>query len=160
MSSETITHRLADTEAFCPCCNGTLHEMSKEVHRELKIIPAQVSVVENVQFVYGCRFCERNDTRGPVITASMPAQAFPGSIASPSAVAYVMTQKYVDSQPLYRQEQQFQRLGINLSRQTLANWMIAGAERWIGALYGHLHTRLLEQDIAYADETTSGRRSC
>jgi hypothetical protein len=54
-----------------------------------------------------------------------------------------MSQKYVDSLPLYRQEQQFLRLGIDLSRQTLANWMIAGAERWLTPLYDYMHTELL-----------------
>ena len=84
----------------------------------------------------------------------MPAPVLPGSLVSPSAMAYIMTQKYVESMPLYRQEKQFARLGIELSRQTLANWMIQGAEQWLEPLYKRMHEHLLKQDILHADETT------
>lgn len=58
-----------------------------------------------------------------------------------------MSQKYVDSQPLYRQEQQFARLGLALSRQTLANWMIYGSEQWLSLLTERMRAHLLEKDI-------------
>ena len=64
-----------------------------------------------------------------------------------------MNQKYVDSLPLYRQEQQLERLGIELSRQTLANWMIRGAD-WLDRIYDRLHEELIKLDIIHADETT------
>ncbi|WP_042228390.1 IS66 family transposase, partial [Paenibacillus popilliae] len=67
----------------------------------------------------------------PIVTAPMPRPAYPGSLASPSAMAHVMCQKYVSSQPLYRQEHEWTRLGYPLSRQTMANWMIYGAEHWL-----------------------------
>lgn len=56
--------------------------------------------------------------------------------------------------PLYRQEQQFARFGVLLSRQTLANWMLHGANRWLSILYGRMKVHLLEQPILHADETT------
>ena len=84
----------------------------------------------------------------------MPAPVLPGSLVSPSLMAHVMSQKYVESMPLYRQEKQFLRLGVELSRQTLANWMLQGADRWLGLLYNLLHDQLLEQEILHADETT------
>lgn len=84
----------------------------------------------------------------------MPLPVLPGSLVSPSAMAYIMTQKYVESMPLYRQEQQLARLGVELSRQTLANWMIQGADRWLSPLYARMHKHLLAQDILHADETT------
>lgn len=65
-----------------------------------------------------------------------------------------MTQKYVDSQPLYRQEQQFVRMGLTLSRQTMANWMIYGADKWLSLLTNRMKEHLLSQDILHADETT------
>lgn len=69
-------------------------------------------------------------------------------------MAYVMSQKYVDSLPLYRQEKQFQRLGVELSRQTMANWMIAGSERWLAPLYEYMHKELVKLNTLSADETT------
>jgi transposase len=128
--------------------------MSTEVRQELKIIPAQVKVVKHVRYVYSCRRCEREDITTPIVTAPMPSPVLPGSLVSPSLMAYIMSQKYVESMPLYRQEQQFARLGIELSRQTLANWMLYGANRWLTLLYDRMHEYLLKQDILHADETT------
>jgi transposase len=65
-----------------------------------------------------------------------------------------MNGKYVDGLPLYRQEQQFSRLGVELSRQTMANWVIQGADRWLAPLYDRLYQHLLKRDILQADETT------
>ncbi len=150
---ETIEYHLSEEEQVCPCCHGALHAMSTEIRQELKIIPAEIKVVKHVRHVYSCRRCEWEATETPVITASMPKSAAPGSLASPSMLAYIMSQKYVEAMPLYRQEQQFARLGVTLSRQTLANWMIHGASRWLQLLYDRMRAHLLTQDILHADET-------
>jgi transposase len=47
-----------------------------------------------------------------------------GSFASPEAVVHLITQKFVLGVPLYRQEQDWTRQGIPLSRQTMSNWLI------------------------------------
>ena len=151
---ETVEYRLPPEEQVCSCCGESLHEMSTEVRQELKVIPAQVSVIRHVRYVYACRRCQKEDIQTPIVTAPMPAPVLPGSIASPSAVAYIMSQKYVQGLPLYRQEQQLSRLGVDLSRQTMANWMIQGANRWLVPLYDRMHKHLLKQDILHADETT------
>lgn len=151
---EVIEYRLTDEEQVCPQCNGHLHEMSKEVRKELQIIPAQVKVVEHVRLVYACRNCQKNDEKTPVITASIPAPVLPGSFVSPSLMAFVMNRKFVEAIPLYRQEQQFKNYGIDLSRQTLANWITHGSNDWLKFLYDRMHQHLLEQDILHADETT------
>ena len=151
---ETVEYRLPLEEQVCSCCSNELHEMSTEVRQELKVIPAQVSVVRHVRYVYGCRHCEKEGTKTPIITAPMPAPVLPGSLVSPSMMAYVMTQKYVDGMPLYRQEQSWFRLGIALSRQTMANWIIQGSDRYLQDIYNRLHEHLLLRDIAQADETT------
>ena len=151
---ETIEYRLAEEEQFCPCCAGALHPMSTEIRKELKIVPAEVKVVEHVRHIYACRQCEQDEIRTPILTAPMPAPVVPGSLVSPSMMAYVMNNKYVDSLPLYRQEQQFQRLGVELSRQTMANWMIAGSERWLAPMVDYMHKELVKRDMLSADETT------
>ncbi|WXJ94639.1 IS66 family transposase ISCde1 [Neomoorella carbonis] len=68
-------------------------------------------------------------------------------------MAYIMNQKYGEDLPLYRQEQQFASLGIELSRQTLANWVLHGANNWLTLIYDRLHEYLLKEDILHADET-------
>ena len=151
---ETIEYRLSDEERVCSCCGGELHEMSTEVRQELKIIPPQVNVVKHVRHVYACRRCERKDVKTPIVTAPMPNPVLPKSLASPSSMAYIMSQKYVKGMPLYRQEQYLARFGIELSRQTLANWMVKGSELWLHPLYQRMHEHLLEQNILHAGETT------
>ncbi|MGI6284869.1 IS66 family transposase [Neomoorella humiferrea] len=151
---EVVEHRLSEEEQVCPACGGPLHEMSTEIRQELKIIPAQVKVVKHVRYVYSCRRCEREEISTPVVTAPMPVPVLPGSPVSPSLLAYIMTQKYGAGLPLYRQEQQFKGLGIDLSRQTMANWVLHGANTWLTHIYDRLHEHLLKRDILHADETT------
>ena len=150
---ETIEYRLPEEEQFCPCCQSALHEMSTETRQELKIVPAQASIVRHQRYVYACRRCEREGTRVPVITAPMPKPPISGSLASASAIAYIMNGKYVDGLPLYRQEQGLKRIGIELSRQSMANWVIKSAESWFEPYYDRLHQLLLERNILYGDET-------
>ena len=149
---ETVEYRLPEHECVCPHCDGALHEMSKEIQRELKITPPEVSVVEPTCYVYSCRHCESNHIETPILTAPMPDPVISGSLASPSALAYIMSQKFVDGLPLYRQEKQLQRFGVELSRQTMANWMLRGAQ-WLDVLHDRLHHELLQRDVLHADET-------
>ncbi|UNO48713.1 IS66 family transposase [Alicyclobacillus acidoterrestris] len=151
---ERIEYRLSEDERVCPCCGECMHEMSSEIRKELKIIPAQKIVIEHVQIIYSCRPCERNGTETPVVKAKMPRPAFPGSLASPSAVAYIMDKKYGDGMPLYRLEQQFARQGMPLSRQTMANWVLTGANQWLQKIYERMHRELLRCKYLHADETT------
>lgn len=151
---ETVEYNLSPEERVCPNCGETMHEMSVEVRQELKVIPAQVKLVKHVRHVYSCRRCEREGTSTPVVTAPAPAPVIPGSLASPSAVAHIMNQKYVEGLPLYRQEQQLSSLGIELSRQTMANWMVYTSDKWLAPLYDRMREHLLRRDILQADETT------
>lgn len=148
---ERHEHHLEDQS--CPQCHGQLHVIRQEVSKQLKVIPAQVVVVEDVYDICGCRNCEQIQIHTPIIKAESAKRAIPGSIASSSMISYVMEQKYVNSMPLYRQEQQFKRWGVELSRQNLANWMIKGAE-WLEHLYNRMHELLVQNDILHADETT------
>lgn len=150
---ETIEYHLSEDEQICNC-GKSMHIMSKQVRKELKIVPAQVNVVEHVQMVYGCRNCENNGIETTIKTASMPKPALPGGMASASAVAHIMTEKFVKGVPFYRQEQEWKRMGIEISRQDMANWIIKSSERWLKILYERMREHLLKRDIIHADETT------
>ena len=78
----------------------------------------------------------------------------PGSFASAEAVAYLATQKFVMYSPLYRLEQEFNRQGLKLSRQTMANWLLKVSEKWLQSVYDVLHKRLCREPVLHADETT------
>lgn len=149
---EEIEYPLPEEEQVCPQCAGALHKMGHDERREVKVIPAQFVLVIHKRAKYACRHCNQNEIKTPIRTASAPDTAFPGSLASPSLVAYLMRRKFVDAMPLYRQETSLAHEGFPLSRQTMANWMLAGAD-WLEKLYGRMHALLLERTILHADET-------
>ena len=79
----------------------------------------------------------------------------PHSLASAGSVAEVITQKYVNSVPLYRQEEIWKNLGIELSRATMSNWVIYGAENYLMPIVNLLKDKLLTRDLMHIDETTT-----
>jgi transposase len=152
---EIVEHILPENERICPCCGGELHDMGKEtVRRELKLIPAKAVAVEHVRHAYACRYCEKTGISVPILKAPVPKSVIPASFATPEALAHVITQKFMMGIPLYRQEQEWKRQGVELSRQTLSNWLIRGTEAWLLPLYEAMKRLLLQRDVLHADETT------
>lgn len=151
-----IEYHLSDEEMVCSCCGNQRHVIRQEISREIAVVPAQCFVNVHVQDVCGCRHCESHgDGSQPVIvTAPKPNRAFPGSIASPSAVAHVIEEKYVMGVPLYRQEQQWARRGVGLSRQNMSNWIQHAAQNWFQPIYDRMQETLLGENIIMADETS------
>jgi hypothetical protein len=88
---EAIEHVLPESERLCQECGGEMHVMGHDCRREIEIIPAQVKVVEHRQEIYSCRNCERTNDHVPIVKAPMPEPVIKGSLASPSAVAHIMT---------------------------------------------------------------------
>jgi len=126
--------------------------MGKDVRRELKLIPAQAVIVEHVRHVYACRDCEKDSYGVPIIKAPVDEPVIKGSFASPEAIAHIMTQKFEMGSPLYRQEQEWNRNGISLSRQTMSNWLIKASEDWLEPIYDVFHEILLKQKALHADD--------
>lgn len=151
---EVVEYDLPTNEQVCVTCDGALHVMGRDSRRELKIIPAKAIIVEHVQKVYACRSCERDSVSVPIRKAPVPPPVIKGSFASPEAIAHIMTQKFVMGAPLYRQEQDWNRHGIKLSRQTMSNWLIRATEDWLEPTYNELRRRLLAYEVLHADETT------
>ena len=142
-----------DEDRNCPYCNTLMEIIGKKVVREeLRIIPAKVERIQYVQEVLGCPECKK-DGASVIVGAETPSPLLKHSLASPSTVAYVMYQKYVNSIPLYRQETDWKQLGVKLLRATLANWIIKCGTDYMGPVYERLHQHLLKRDIIHADET-------
>lgn len=156
LPTQQIIHELPETERICQECGKPLHACGHDVlRRELTVIPAQYIVTEYIQTVYACRDCEENDVQVPMVKAEVPAPVISGSgIASPSLIAHIANQKYTLALPLYRQEQEFSRNNLNLSRQTMANWLIYVSEHWLVPIYNTLKSILLLMYVLHADETS------
>ena len=151
---EVVEHFLPKEEQSCPECGEGLHIMGKEIRREFKLIPAKPVIVEHIKYIYSCRECEKCSCHVPIIKAPVDEPVIKGSFASPEAVAHIMTQKFVGGVPLYRQEQEFSRNGIGLSRQTMSNWILKCSHDWLEPVYAKLHEMLCKQEVLHADETT------
>lgn len=154
---EQAEHRLVGEDLVCPQCGENMTEIGKEVVRTLKIIPAQTVVHEDIYYTYACKKCGENADEGcetPDVKAPHEKSIHPGSFATAEVIAHIMTQKFVMGAPLYRQEQELNRKGIHLSRQTMSNWILRAAEDYLTPVYEQLHKELLKRDVLHADETT------
>ena len=157
MPVEQVEHRLEGEDLVCPQCGDTMTEIGKEVVRTMKIIPAQTIVREDIYYTYACKNCSEDADEGyetPIAKAPREKNIIPGSFATPEVIAHIMTQKFVMGCPLYRQEQEINRKGIHLSRQTMSNWILRATEDYLTPVYKQLHKELLKRDVLHADETT------
>jgi transposase len=152
---ETVVHDLPAEEQICPECDGALHVMGHEtIRRELKLIPAKAVIVEHTRKVYACRHCEKDECGVPIVKAAVSNPVIKGGFASPEAISYIATQKFVMAVPLYRQEQEWNRYGIALTRQTMSNWLIKATFDWLEPVYGVLKEILCMHKVLHADETS------
>ena len=130
--TETVEHELEGDALSCPQCEQTMAEVKVEERYEIKIIPAQVEVIKHRQHIYACANCQAHDIQTPFAKAPGYEPFLPKSSASAETVAWLMDQKYNLSMPLYRLEQNVrQQMGLNLSRQTMSNWLMKTAELYI-----------------------------
>ena len=122
------------------------------IREELEYIPAQLNVIRYVRLSYGCPECKKKGE--PYIEKAMtPTSLMNHSLASSTTVAHVMYQKYVNGLPLYRQEKDWEQLGFELSRATMANWIIRCSQDWLASVVEFLKKELLKRDIIHCDET-------
>ncbi len=149
---ETRIIDVAAADKVCPCCNGDLHRIGEEKSEQLEYIPASLKVIETLRPKYACRQCEKNNSTTPIIIAPVPASPIPKSMATPSLLAHIISNKYQFALPLYRQEMVFQQLNIDLNRKTLSNWMMRSAAV-LESLLLRLKTKQLAQQVLHADET-------
>ena len=152
--TEVVEHRLPEEKLVCEACGNQMVEIGKEVHRSLQMKPAQFWIREDVYYTYACKNCEQETGEANIAKAAKEPALLPGSFASAEAVAYLATQKFVMYSPLYRLEQEFNRQGLKLSRQTMSNWLLNTSEKWLRPVYDVLREQLCRELVLHADETT------
>jgi len=144
---------LEGEDKLCPWCKTEMVPIGKEqVRQELQFIPAQLQVINYVRYAYECPECKK-DGETVIEKAPTPPPVLKHSLASPSTIAHVMYQKYVNALPLYRQSKDWLNWGAQLSRATLANWVIRASEDWLIPLQSYLKQELLKREVLHADET-------
>jgi transposase len=142
-----IIHDLPTDERFCSEGHA-LKEIGSEISEQLDIIPAKVQVLRHIRKKYACPCCQSQ-----VKTAPMPPQPIPKSNASAALLAFIITGKFLDALPLYRQSKQFGRIDVNLPRATLANWVVR-CGLLIQSLINLMQEQLNGYPVQQIDETT------
>ena len=122
-------------------------QLPDAISRKYHFVPAKVEVEEHHIGVYASKTDEH------MVKADHPKTLLHGSLVSPSLGAAIINGKYVNAVPLYRLEQEFQRYGLQITRQNMANWCIRLAEEYLSILYDHLHKELYFYHVIQADET-------
>lgn len=123
------------------------------IRTELVLERAQAKVVKHYRKVYADRQLEQETGYSEVFKPVMPPPLLAHSYASASVVTDVLMKKYVDAMPLYRQEQMWKRMGVELKRGTMANWVIQVADLYLRPFWKRIRSELLTQSTIHADET-------
>ncbi len=110
-------HPPAD-ERSCPDCGQAKVVFGQDVTEELEVIPARFFVNRYVRFKYACRHCQGHVSVGP-----LPPRPLDKGVPGPGFLAHLITSKYADHLPLYRQQQIYRRYGLELPRSTLCGWV-------------------------------------
>lgn len=144
-------------EEKCSVCGGEMKVTGKKVVRtEVEFQPAKLIVKQIIQQVAKCVNCGTEDSPNEKChfqKAAVPVPPLAYSISTPSLIAQVMYQKFALGLPLSRQEKDWYRLGLVLSRSNMANWVIRCSEEWFKPVYWRIYEKLLECDLIHMDET-------
>ena len=114
---------IPENEKIC-ACGAQLSRIGEEISEKLQIIPPRIYVDKIVRPKYACRCCEgtEDEDKAAVRIAPVEPAIIPRSIASPSLLSTIITQKFEMHLPYYRQEKQFEQIGVVISRQDMSNW--------------------------------------
>ena len=142
-----IDHYLSEEELEAEFGVRGWKQLPDAISRKYHFVPAKAEVEEHHIGVYASKTDEH------MVKADHPKALLHGSLVSPSLGAAIINGKYVNAVPLYRLEQEFQRYGLQITRQNMANWCIRLAEEYLSILYNHLHKELYFYHVIQADET-------
>ncbi len=142
-----IDHYLSEEELEAEFGINGWKQLPDAISKKYHFVPAKVEVEEHHIGVYAGKTDEH------MVKADHPKALLHGSLVSPSLGAAIINGKYVNAVPLYRLEQEFQRYGLQITRQNMANWCIRLAEEYLSVLYDHLHKELYIYHVIQADET-------
>lgn len=141
---EIKTH--APAEPSCPECGGTLKKLGEDVSEVLEWVPASFKVIRHVRPKLCCAGCDK------IVQAPAPSRPIDRGLAGPGLLAHVLTSKFADHLPLYRQSEIYAREGVDLDRSTLAKW-VGEASHLLEPLVEALRRYVISADKLHADDT-------
>jgi transposase len=142
-----VEHMMSEEELVSEFGKDGWYQLEDEIYHRYRFTPMKVEIEEHHVGVY------KSKKDNHFKKADHPAYLLRNSLVSPSLLAGIWNAKYVNAAPLYRQEQEFQRMGVNIDRAEMARWTIFCAERYLSVFYDYLHERLYDYHVIHADET-------
>ena len=133
-------------ETACPDCGGELKALGEDVSEILEYVPAHFQVIQQVRPKLACTHCDK------IVQAQAPSRPIARGLAGPGLLAHVLVSKYCDHLPLYRQEEIYARVGVELERTTLADW-VGGASQLLVPLVEALRRHVMGAAKLHADDT-------
>jgi transposase len=141
---ETKIHEPA--EQACPECGGTLKKLGEDVSEILEYVPASFKVIRHVRPKLCCTGCDT------IVQAAAPSRPIERGLAGPGLLAHILTAKYCDHLPLYRQSGMYAREGVDLDDSTLADW-VGASSRLLQPLVEVLRRYVMDCNKLHADDT-------
>lgn len=147
LPTERVDHYMTDDELINEFGENGWKQLPDVITKKYIFKPAEVTVIEHHIGVYASKKDEH------IVKASHPNWLLRTSPVSASLAAAVINGKYVNAVPLYRMEKEFERYGLCITRQNMANWMIRLSEEYLSVLYDYMHKKFYGYHVIQADET-------
>lgn len=142
-----VNHMMTEEELIAEFGENGWYQLEDEVYKRYRFTPMKIEIEVHHVGVY------KSKKDNHFKKAKHPGYLLRNSLISPSLEAAILNAKYVNAVPLYRQEQEFKRRGLNITRAEMAHWTILCAERYLSILYDYLHEKIYEYHVIQADET-------
>ena len=138
--------RELDPGSCCPECGGELRLVGEDVSEILDMIAAQMKVIEVARLKKSCRCCEK------MVQVPAPSRPIPGSMAGAGLLAYILVSKFDDHLPLYRLNEIFARMGVDIPDSTMVDWC-GRAMQVLQPLIERIDAAIMASDLLHADDT-------
>lgn len=150
---ETVHYHPENTS--CECCQSQMTEIGSTIIREeAEFIPARMKKIQHIEHAYECKICKGDASLPSQISrGKAPQPAIQRSIASPSVLAKVIYDKFVQYLPLYRQVKEWDRYGLNTNDKNLSNWVIRASHDWLLPVYEKMKDLMMNKSLMHVDET-------
>jgi transposase len=145
---ETKEYILPDNALPCPDCKEPRTQIGYESSQELEFVPATFKIIKHVQIKYACKNCQEQVILAPRTDIQPIEKGMPGF----GLLAQIITSKYVDHLPLYRQEQIYWRQGADIARSSMCRWLAICSQK-LKPLVELMKEKILLSKIINADET-------
>ncbi|MEN5088838.1 IS66 family transposase, partial [Sphingobacterium faecium] len=120
--------------------------IGKEITEELECEPAKFYINRYIRYKYAAK------NGGGIRIGDLPERVIDKGIAGPSLLAMILTGKFMDHLPLYRQKQIFARENMQIPSSTIEGWVKQALEK-LEPLYEQLIFDTKKQGYLQVDET-------